>query len=462
MADTRKDSPAWQNALLEQIDETAQARVRDVITHQTSPSAKNAFEQWMDRFRETELARPYRDLVGNHEFGGHLRPLFVRHHLTSDGDFIEHCKKLFAMRRQWVHDNLYHGYCDSHEVHHEPETFLFFQIPLLDLTGDPEILEAINEVAEMTGNWAPGVPEWYDWDRHEFRSTWLGSRNVRDRHPYNYQEANHWRIIAIALTAHRHGKGSGKYLDLAQDYAYRWLRHIHHCVEQGGPITMHILPEHARVVEMGRASAQAENLPDNVYRIFFNTVSTNTTYDLGRGLQDVYRLAGDERLLDAVDVIIDQFRHNAEPETGRWALKCISNEWITRPKNRHEGPPVGHAAVPLMRLVLRQESLRPNSERRRDLIRWAQAVLPGNDPSDAGTAELLFTAFAFSGDDRFLTEGYRRITAALASVFDVERYHCCATRTRSGIGFLLESPLLAEAKLAEPGTRGSWPFLRTN
>ncbi len=112
----------------------------------------------------------------------------------------------------------------------------------------------------------------------------------------------------------------------------------------------------------------------------------------------------------------------------------------------------------LVKLAMRQEALRPNPARRADLVKWAETALPGNDPTDVvGTVELLFAAFALTDDQRFRTEGYRRVTARLASLFDKDRYHCCGS-TRAGCGAELATPITWDAGLVENGVRGSWPM----
>ena len=53
----------------------------------------------------------------------------------------------------------------------------------------------------------------------------LGTRSTRDRMPFDYQEANHWRFVAVAVTAYRATKDA-RYLELAGGYANTWCDHI--------------------------------------------------------------------------------------------------------------------------------------------------------------------------------------------------------------------------------------------
>ena len=51
-------------------------------------------------------------------------------------------------------------------------------------------IASVEDFAHHLGNWVDGVPDWYDWKTHNFRSTWLGTREIRGFQPYDYQEAS--------------------------------------------------------------------------------------------------------------------------------------------------------------------------------------------------------------------------------------------------------------------------------
>ena len=79
-------------------------------------------------------------------------------------------RAILDARLAYARDNLFHGYVDGHEVHHEPETFLYFQSPFMHLMGAPEAVSSVENFAHHVGNWVPGVPDWYDWEAHGFRT----------------------------------------------------------------------------------------------------------------------------------------------------------------------------------------------------------------------------------------------------------------------------------------------------
>jgi len=450
------DRPVWGRTLLASVDDGAR---RDIEAVLAAADASAAFRSWMDRYAAAELARSCDGIIDAHEFGGHLRPLFARILVESDDTFIAHCFDLFRIRRRWSMQHLHHGYCDGHEVHHQPETFLYFQIPLLDLTGDAEVLESVEDVASVAGNWADGVPDWYDWGQHGFRSTWLGSREVHASHPDDYQEANHWRIISIVLAAHRQDAGGGRYLELARDYAARWVAHIEQCIDAGRTINMQILPVGGTLVEMGHAGVRRDAVPAGVYQVFYRLTAANTAYDVGQGLQDVCRLTGDERCLDAAAAVLRQYREHIDPRTGRWPVLCSQGQWDSGLTLQPGRLPVVHGSSLLARLALRQYVLQPDPALRRDVLQWADAAMAGDEASDAAASDLLLTAFMLSGDERYRAEACRRLTSGLIAVFgNADRYHCCSGTSREGYGARLDMPWLVAAGLVEGGTRGSWPF----
>ena len=447
-----------EQALLESVSESVRPHVDAALGLNSVEEGKAAFRETLERYRDVELARPCEDIVEAHEFGGHLRPLFALYHATSDTSLIEAALALFHLRRRWVERELSHGYVDCNEVHHDPETFLYFQIPLLDATGDPDVLRAIEQVADLAVNAVPDAPAWYDWETHGFRSTCLGSKEVRARHPYDYQEANHFRIVSIVLAAYRHD-GRQRYLDLARDYADRWLGHIHRRHEAGGPIWLQILPEGGRAEELGYGGKLPDEPPEGVYRVFYNRVASNTAFDVCQGLQDLYRITGEERFLEGAGLVLEQFRSNRDPDSGRWPGFHSDGKWVHRTGVESGRPPIGNATTLLVRAALRQIALDPSREAwRDDIVTWAEAVLAGDDPRDICMTDLLFGAWLLDGREAFLREAYRRIEACAAATFGDDVYHCCSAGCRVGCGLFLETPLLLDQRLVEGGTRGSWPF----
>ena len=63
------------------------------------------------------------------------------------------------------------GYWRRQEAHHGPEHFDLFLRALWELDPkDAETVRQFDDAAEHIGNWKPGLPDWYDWERGVFVS----------------------------------------------------------------------------------------------------------------------------------------------------------------------------------------------------------------------------------------------------------------------------------------------------
>ena len=150
---------------------------------------------------------------------------FGYYHLTGDPLVPQTAEALFDSFHKWAETEAYRGYYARQEAHHGTEPFIFFPTRLYQLGRRPEAIQAMfRQVADHCGNWSEGVPDWYDWHRHVFRSYYLGTKAVRaEDAPANHPD--HFRFLQIALAAYRM-TGEQRYLDLAHDYVGEWARHI--------------------------------------------------------------------------------------------------------------------------------------------------------------------------------------------------------------------------------------------
>lgn len=266
---------------LEKASEELQAEVKGLFDRAKGSEGwailQQGFLEMVSDYVEKELTKSLAQEIGHHEAGGQWRIGFPHQALYDDPRISEYMNGVMNARKEYNEANLYHGFPDSAEVHHQIETFIYFQIPLFhwELAGSELALEAIEDLAHHMGNWEEGVPDWYDWDKHLFVSSWLGTREVRDYPPYDYQEANHFRWIDAVMAAYL-GTGKERYLDLIVDYSNRWCDHIEALSKDGKPIQCSILPEGANVTEMGHAGSRKDS-DDKVYKVFYAGVSTNLT-----------------------------------------------------------------------------------------------------------------------------------------------------------------------------------------
>ena len=124
----------------------------------------------------------------------------------------------------WGRENLHHGYYPEGEVHHGTEFFTHFLARFRTLDpGDPVAVRLLDDVAHHTGNWEPGVPDWYDWSEHRFVSWRIGSKRVPTTPPDDHEEPDSVRPAMIALAAYA-ATGEERYLDFCVDYGDKWAR----------------------------------------------------------------------------------------------------------------------------------------------------------------------------------------------------------------------------------------------
>ncbi len=131
--------------------------------------------------------------------------------------------------------NMHHGFSadGSDYTSHTGEHYTNFCSALFEMDPSDEIARGIIEdVAHHIGNWVEGIPEWYDWDRHMFRSHWLGTAHTRDYPPYDFSGTKETRIAYLTLVAYR-ATGEKRYLDWAKDYAGGWVERI---MQSEGPV----------------------------------------------------------------------------------------------------------------------------------------------------------------------------------------------------------------------------------
>ena len=112
----------------------------------------------------------HRDLPwkGGHDEGTFATAWIDYYRWSSDERVPDLLRTMRDKADDWGRANLVHGYHPEAEVHHGIEHALQFLIPLCDLFADDKSASMLLDVAHHVGNWAAGVPPWYDWNRHRF------------------------------------------------------------------------------------------------------------------------------------------------------------------------------------------------------------------------------------------------------------------------------------------------------
>jgi len=414
----------------------------------------------VDEYLAAELRKPVEANIDKHEAGGQWRIAFPHLMVRRDPRVAERLRDVMLARKAYTDAHFLNGFPDCVEVHHEIETFLYFQLPLLysGMPGSRVALESVVAVARHLGNWQPGAPAWYDWDQHGFVSTWLGSREVRAHPPHDYQEANHFRFTDLAVGAYL-GTGERRYLDLVCDYADCWCDHIETLATAGQPIRCSILPEHVDAGEMGFGGKRRDGGED--YKVFYATVAANTAYDIAAALMDLCRVTGQQRYLAAARAVVDQFFDNGRE--GRPAVRFSEGSWALElaPKDElGEFLSGTQASCMLARLALRHDMITGENAYRQAILDWAATVNEEGRRGDQMAPDVLVAAHFYDGDARWLSRAYAMAIRTTAVVEADDGYHQCSSRSRQGSKFLL--PLLYQPLLGgmDWGARGSVPVLR--
>ncbi|MBQ7063555.1 MAG: hypothetical protein IJM90_01505 [Firmicutes bacterium] len=415
---------------------------------------QKAFIRMTKDYLDKEIQKPLEIHIDSHEAGGQFRIAFPYQTIRSDEKLAKYMKDIVETRKAYTDANQYHGYVDCHEVHHEIETYIYFQNPLYyyGLPGAETAAGNIVDVAHHTGNWVEGVPDWYNWQTHGFVSNYLGTRGVRNYPPHDYQEGNHFRFIDEAICAYKI-TGEEKYLDLVKDYCDRWCEHIETLAAAGGPIPCSILPEQVQAKEMSRAGVFQETQ----YTIFYSTVADNTMYDIVSGLLDAYRLTGRDRYLRAAETMMEQFWVNGRD--GRPAIQYKDGEWRVQDGTGREGDR-GFVTdcTYLARLALRYHQITGEPKYRDRVLAWARSCDEENKKGDQVMANVFFAAHFYDGDPRWLARAYEELLKMGAVCEADDQFHQCAwSFTRQGGRFLMEYGFQPITGCSEWATRGSMP-----
>ena len=184
-----------------------------------SQNLRNELRQWIETSIEENLQHPYHGIHDEGSFTFSWDAYYLLTRQKSVYDFLTWLRDGFAA---WTEENMYHGYYKKGEVHHGTEPFTHFVARLRTLDpADNTAVRLLDDVAHHTGNWAEGVPDWYDWNEHRLVSWSIGSEEVPTKPPNDYEEPDSIRPLMITLAAYA-TTGDGRYLGQCIDYADKW------------------------------------------------------------------------------------------------------------------------------------------------------------------------------------------------------------------------------------------------
>lgn len=437
--------------------------VEDCLTSATSwTDLRHAFLEVMSDYGTDLCHKPDDWFISSHEAGGAWRPIFS--HLQYQEHAAWWTRKMAAVmreRRQYAQSTFWHGFPDEAEVHHEIETFIYFQMPLWHhrLPGHELALESILDVAEHVINAVDDVPPWYDWNNHRFRSTYLGTRTIRDGRPFDHQEGNHWRFADLALTAYRATLNTG-YLEMVSGYAQTWCRHISAEHARDEVIRCSILPAGAKATEMCHSGTQDNLIQD--YQIFYRTAAANTAYDIACGLLDVYRTTGNDECRRCAAWMLDQFFANAHehrPATyyseGAWNRPSVPQAELSLKTT------ISQMETFLARAALRYDIVTAENRYKDAMVAWANAIDEERWLADQTLIDPLIAAWHYTQNENYLYRAFAMALRLWAVTHDIHDYHMCSTMNCYGSKFLMESCYFPITGQWDSGTRGNLP-LRTD
>lgn len=150
-------------------------------------------------------------------------PRFAR--AIGDEETLAFCKRLRDQLINWP--GLVHGFYPdaSWDIEHSVENWTVFVTSLSQADPDDSVtIECLEHVAHHLGNWEPGVPAWFDWEKQRFVSEHVGTEAVRDYPPYDYSTYWDARASELALTVFDL-TGNKRYLEFAEAFARGWADH---------------------------------------------------------------------------------------------------------------------------------------------------------------------------------------------------------------------------------------------
>jgi len=333
----------------------------------------------------------------------------------------------------------WHGYWRRQEVHHGTEHFEIFLGALARLDPhDAETLRQVADAAEHTGNFAGGVPPWFDWERGLFRSMYLGTEEVREAGGALINVPDHFRPINIALIAHALTQDP-RYLQLAQAAGTRWAEALEAdpaAVPVGldvkGPV-YGFSEAHRRAYDFAGA---APPLEENLGR-----AENILASDGHRTLLHLWQRTGEARFRRAAEGLLDRLAAELRDPDGGVVAGALRAYHRCTGEARY-GAALGEAAQAMEPQRVQTLGLDPDAPphpkrlgvgKRKDQPAWFEDGQPRRH-----SAVTMAAAAEHLGDERLATEAldWGRTQLALAQEAWPEtdgRDHGCAARSVSAI-----------------------------
>jgi len=399
-------------------------------------------EDWILGAIERHRDRPWQ---GVHDEGTFASSWFAFQMIRPREEIRRFLLSLRESFREWAKLGYHHGYYPRHEVHHGPENVLYFQSRFAALDpDDPITRDIVEDVAHHAGNWAGGVPDWFDWDTRTFRSVILGTRDIDPSVARSINLAEHFRFVLIAVAAERLTRDR-RYIDWAEAYTRRWLETFERHSEI--PVALHPV----------MTEAELEERFARVRKIFLGAAPS----DLGHRVNRVEAHVAN----GTIDALLDLYHLTRREVYSLWARRLL-RELVPTLSGTHNHP----AGLLLMKYRIltgemglddgilgvlgaapgndiagytwdpshewtREERIGPG--KRHDMIRWMIRREGGEWMPDASPSpSALMLGYQITGDEAFAKQSLElacaRLRVAKANFAD-GREHGCADRTVSAV-----------------------------
>ena len=321
---------------------------------------------------------------------------FPHYLITGDATVLQHFDTLKAALLGWVKRDCVHGYEPKAEAHHGPEPFLLFLPRYIGV--QPEDTEAVNlltDAAEHIGNWVSEIPPWYDYTRDTFIGYNIGSRFVTNDEKDEYELAEHFRFIHIAIAAYR-VTGEERYLTWALRYGRKRAERL---ISAPDPMPLLWTLDGEELDEaavdaknLHRLVASSHHIPGDPLAGIEVLLASGAIYALG----DLYLLSGEEVFKTAAKRIVEPLVTSlSDPYNDPAAAALSYYRWIFKDTGFDKQICAGLDALPnespeLLALIFPQEIRRRELGvgKRADMAYWGEwsddgSVKPIQEPSTA-------------------------------------------------------------------------------
>jgi hypothetical protein len=380
---------------------------------------RDEMDRWLSHSMRMDGPGPH---GGGEDEANYALAWFPHYLVTGNPKVEKHFQHLLDCLAGWVERECLHGYEPEAEAHHGTEPFLLFLPRYIGLFPDDERAKSLLEdAAHHIGNWVEGMPEWYDYDRDCFYSFHLGTRTVRHEPRLQYEVAEHFRFIHIALAAYRVLEDD-RYLQWSLRYGRRRAQRIV-SAEPPMPLLWDLNGNGLREADVTKPdydglTASGHHVRSDPLAGIENLLASGAIYALG----DLYLLSGEQIFKDAarriveplIPVLADPYHDPAAAAISyyRWTFQdtLFDDQIIAIIKEFPARPPEKLA------MVFPQEHKRrePGVGRRSDMIYWGAwsddgSVKPVQEPSTAA----LTLAYQLTGDVDFAARAFRNAATRL-------------------------------------------------